>query len=99
MTQFDNPTIIRLRKELARVCGKMVKIAKQHDKGADYYDTNSPEYAGLAVIRDRICSDIRTEWNRERFTVSVAPQGSHRDRLRQNAHISCTKSGDSDRAL
>jgi len=77
MTQFDNPTIIRLRKELARVCGKMVKIAKQHDKGADYYDTNSEEYARLAVIRDRICNDLRTEWNKDRFIASVARQGSY----------------------
>jgi len=76
MNQFDNPTIIRLRKELARVCGKMVKIAKQHDKGADYYDTNSEEYARLAAIRDRISVDIRAEWNRDRFIASVARQGS-----------------------
>jgi len=76
MIQSDNPTIIRLRKELARVCGKMVKIARQHDKGADYYDTSSPEYAGLAVIRDRICNDIRTEWNKDRFMNSITRQGS-----------------------
>jgi len=76
MNQDDNPTIIRLRKELARVCGKMVKIARQHDKGADYYDTNSPEYANLAVIRDRICNDIRTEWNKDRFMNSITRQGS-----------------------
>jgi len=69
MNPWDNPKIIKLRKELAYVCNIMIKIAKipGDRKGYERYDYTSPEYVDLAMKRDKIGEELRIEWNKMHF--------------------------------
>jgi len=63
MNRLETITILQIRKELKSVCQRMIRAARSHGKGWEYYDTDHPDYKALRPIRDRLADQLRREWN------------------------------------
>ena len=69
MNKLETVPMLAIRRELKKVCTRMIEIARKPSgvKGYDQYDIDHPEYQRLAKTRDYLCDALRKEWNRVRF--------------------------------
>lgn len=63
MNRLETLNILMIRKELMDVCKRMIKHARSHGKGWEYYDTDNEEYQRLMPVRDRLGKLLTREWN------------------------------------
>jgi len=62
-----DPTMLRLRNELAKVCKQAVEIARTSERARKngIYDTDAEGYTQLLFKRENILRDIEDYWNRK----------------------------------